>query len=92
MSGSKNIVFDVVGTLASYDKFYEVCCFSSRRSLSPYADVDQAVEKVLGDRLRDEGIKPQLFGQLWSEVAGREYVSTSWLTRNLRSDREHLLT
>lgn len=67
MAGAKNIVFDVVGTLASYDKFYE------------------AVEKVLGDRLRDEGIKPQLFGQFWSEVAGREYTYVSMSGRYISS-------
>lgn len=47
----RNIVFDVVGTLISYDNFYE------------------AVEARLGDRLREQGVKPLGFANAWMKSA-----------------------
>lgn len=58
-ANKKNVVFDVVGTLVSYDKIF------------------QALETRLGDKLREEGIKPALLGYTWLEAAEREYTYLS---------------
>lgn len=59
MASSKNVVFDIVGTLVCYDHLYD------------------AIDRRLGDRLRAEGIKPWLLGQLWMETSEREYTNLS---------------
>ncbi|KAJ5666665.1 hypothetical protein N7462_011074 [Penicillium macrosclerotiorum] len=59
MATSKNVVFDIVGTLVCYEHLYN------------------AIDRRLGDRLRAEGIKPWLLGQLWMETAEREYTNLS---------------
>lgn len=59
MSSEKKIVFDVVGTLVSYDRLYE------------------AIDTVLGKRLRAQGIQPKLLGCCWQETAEREYTYLS---------------
>ncbi|KAJ5081860.1 hypothetical protein NUU61_010124 [Penicillium alfredii] len=59
MASSKNVVFDVVGTLVSYDQVFA------------------AIDTQLGDRLRAEGIKPQLLGNAWIDTAEREYTNLS---------------
>ncbi|OQE31351.1 hypothetical protein PENSTE_c001G01049 [Penicillium steckii] len=56
---SKNVVFDIVGTLVCYDHLHD------------------AIDRRLGDRLRAEGIKPFLLGQMWMETAEREYTNLS---------------
>jgi len=42
--------------------------------LQSYEAFFDAIELKLGDKLRAEGIKPQLFGYTWIEVASLEYV------------------
>ena len=59
MASSKNVVFDIVGTLVCYDHLFEI------------------IDRRLGDRLRAEGIKSLLLGQLWMETAEREYTNLS---------------
>ncbi|CZT19123.1 related to 2-haloalkanoic acid dehalogenase [Ramularia collo-cygni] len=59
MASSKNVVFDVVGTLVGYAELFD------------------AIDARLGDRLRAEGIKPSLLGYCWIEVAEREYTYLS---------------
>ena len=56
---SQNVVFDVVGTLVGYERFF------------------QAIDDRMGHRLRSEGIKPSLLGQLWIEMSEREYTYLS---------------
>lgn len=59
MAGDKNVVFDIVGTLACYDELYG------------------GIDDRIGERLRNEGIKPSLLGYTWIEVAEREYTYLS---------------
>lgn len=59
MASSKNVVFDIVGTLVTYDYLYDV------------------IDRRLGDRLRAEGIKPYILGQMWMETSEREYTNLS---------------
>ncbi|KAJ5974562.1 hypothetical protein N7481_011772 [Penicillium waksmanii] len=59
MESSKNVVFDIVGTLVTYDYVYD------------------AIDRRLGDRLRAEGIKPYILGQMWMETSEREYTNLS---------------
>lgn len=47
MASSKNVVFDVVGTLVGYEELYA------------------AIEKQLGERLRQHDIKTDMFGYMW---------------------------
>ena len=75
MARQNNIVFDVVGTLATYDKFYEVLIEAIELFRS--TNIVQAIERTIGDRLRENGIKPDIFGYLWIEVAEREYTYLS---------------
>lgn len=59
MTDSKNVVFDVVGTLVSYDNLFK------------------ALESRFGERFRELGIQPKLFGVCWLETADREYTFLS---------------
>ena len=77
MAGSKNVVFDVVGTLACYDKFYEVLQTAILIEMGMCANHVQAIDQVIGDRLRDQGIGIEAFASLWIEVCGREYSNLS---------------
>ncbi|CAG9953636.1 unnamed protein product [Clonostachys rosea f. rosea IK726] len=55
----KHVVFDIVGTIVTYDSVLD------------------ALEKRMGDRLRDEGVKPSMLGYMWFEVSEREYTYLS---------------
>lgn len=44
---AKHVVFDIVGTLVSFDAFYD------------------RIDEVIGEKLRSNGISPQLFGYTW---------------------------
>jgi 2-haloacid dehalogenase len=68
-AGSKNAVFDIVGTCVSYDK------------------VIDTLDKVMGDRMRAEGVKPSLFVYMWVEAGEREYTYLSITGRYIAYDK-----
>ena len=75
---SKNVVFDVVGTLSSYSNFFDVSVMRKCPLLLAFsANAMKAIDITLGERLRAEGVSIQALGFLWIEVTGREYTNLS---------------
>lgn len=56
---TKQVVFDIVGTLVCFDAFYA------------------RIDLVIGDKLRKNGISPQLFGYTWMTHSELEFTFLS---------------